>query len=82
MFSEGEVGLRSVSVPGPPPGYSATDIVRVRESLNLSPSLFAQLLNVSPTTVKRWESGAQRPAPPVRRLIQLIVTQPGAIGRL
>jgi putative transcriptional regulator len=81
-FTEGEVSLRAVSVPGPPPGYSATDVVRVRESLNLSRGLFAQLVNVSPRTVERWESGARCPAPPVRRLLQLIESQPAAVGRL
>lgn len=81
-FTQAEMELRTANVPGPPPRYVASDVIRVRESLNLSRNLFAQLLNVSPRTVERWETGAQQPAPPVRRLLQLVESQPTSIRQL
>jgi len=84
-FVRGEVNLYTLRLPGPPPQYVAADIIRRRESLQMSPAVSAQLLNVSTKTVQGWERGFHQPAPPVQRLLQVIGAQPdviSAVGRV
>lgn len=52
--------------------YSAKDIKRIRESANLSQTLFAGVIGVSKKTVEAWESGRNQPAGAAVRIISLI----------
>jgi putative transcriptional regulator len=54
------------------PGYSAKDVVRVRQKYHLSQRSLALLLNVSPRTVEAWENGKNIPAGPSARLLYLL----------
>jgi putative transcriptional regulator len=46
----------------PPTEISARKIKELRESLNMSQPIFARRIYVSPSTVAKWESGANKPS--------------------
>ncbi len=46
----------------PPKEISARNIKALRESLNMSQPIFARRIYVSPSTVAKWESGANKPS--------------------
>ena len=54
----------------PPPEFDARRVVAVRESLEVSQPVFAQVLNVSPALVRGWERGARTPSGAAARLLQ------------
>jgi putative transcriptional regulator len=59
-----------------PRPYSPDDVRRVRESLNLSQSLFAQFLGASLAAVRSWEQGKRPPSPLACRFLDEIATDP------
>lgn len=56
----------------PVPQFSAQDIKSIRLRAKVSQPVLAQLMNVSPSTVKKWETGENHPAGPALRLLNLI----------
>jgi DNA-binding transcriptional regulator YiaG len=64
-----------------PPQYDATRVRAIRERANVSQTVFAAALNVSPSTVQSWEQGARRPDGPSLRLLELADRQPAALFR-
>ncbi|HET7550586.1 MAG TPA: helix-turn-helix domain-containing protein [Gemmatimonadaceae bacterium] len=66
---------KRVSVP-PAPVYDAKSVIAIRNNLNLSQTVFAQALNVSPGTVRSWEQGEKPPQGPSRRLLQIAAKSP------
>src|SRR5688572_20590213 len=61
--------------PGTP---SPSRIRAIRDRLELSQSVFSDLLNVSLSTVRAWEQGQRVPQGPSLRLLQLAEHDPGA----
>lgn len=55
---------------------SGAEIKRLRNSLHLSSSVFAQMLAVSTKTVEAWESGVNEPSGPALRLMNMIRKYP------
>jgi transcriptional regulator with XRE-family HTH domain len=51
-------------------------VIAIRNNLNLSQTVFAQALNVSPGTVRSWEQGEKPPQGPSRRLLQIAAKSP------
>lgn len=51
---------------------SSSDIKQIRESLNVSQSVFASLLNISPSTVQKWEIGDKRPSGSSLKLLNVV----------
>ncbi len=51
--------------------YDAGHIANLRKRLKLSQAAFARFLNISPSTVKQWETGAKNPSAPCRKLLNL-----------
>ena len=51
---------------------SAEDVTRIRNAVNASQNHFARALNVSPSTVQQWESGATRPSGLAARLLRVV----------
>jgi DNA-binding transcriptional regulator YiaG len=64
-----------------PPRYDAAAVRAIRRRANVSQTVFAAALNVSPATVQSWEQGARRPDGPSLRLLELADRQPAAIFR-
>ena len=60
----------------PAPAYAAAKIRHIRQLLNLSQPVFAQVLNVSPETVRSWEQGKKQPSGPAERLLQIAERHP------
>jgi putative transcriptional regulator len=60
----------------PPPPYSKQRIARVREALGVSQPVFADLLNVSSSTVRAWEQGTRSPDGAYLRLLEVADKHP------
>ena len=78
VFEEKKINLRTTTleIPDVPPAFSKTEVKEVREGLNVSQPIFAQILGVSDGTVKAWESGANMPSGSSARLIQMAKQEP------
>ncbi len=78
-FARGELNLRTTVIPERPPALRARDVVRLRNRLNMSQSVFARVLNVSTKTLQSWEQGTRRPSQAALRLLQVLSEQPGTV---
>lgn len=67
--------LRTVQIPEPA-HYRPRDIKALRQTLDVSQGVFADLVAVSAVLVAQWESGIRRPAPVVCRLLDKIREDP------
>jgi len=56
------------------PKYDAEKVKEIRAKTSFSQTTFAKLLNVSPSSVRQWESGAKKPDGASRKLLQLLET--------
>lgn len=61
----------------PPEALTAEQVAGARKSLNASQTLFASFLGVAAGTVRSWEQGAKPPSGLARRVIGLIIQDPG-----
>jgi putative transcriptional regulator len=52
--------------------YSPAAIVRLRHRYHFSQAKFAQLLNISPATVRSWEAGTHKPRGAALKLLNLL----------
>jgi putative transcriptional regulator len=62
--------------------YSADAIARLREQLGLSQAVFAEVLNVSPATVRSWEQEQRTPDGAAVRMLQIAEDHPEVIREL
>lgn len=69
-----KVTMREYDAICPPPvrKFSAADIKRLREALNVSQPVFALHLHTSVSTVRKWEHGDTHPTGPALKLLNLI----------
>ena len=65
-------GKRGKFIVSPVKSYDAVRIKKVREAINISPTVFAEALGVSLKTVEAWESGRNIPRGPTARILQLL----------
>ncbi len=72
----GQRPLRSLEIPDEPPEIDAANLTALRLSADLSPAVFAGILNVSTDTLRNWERGHRKPSAAVRRLIHLFSQRP------
>ena len=54
------------------PQLSAKDVVCIRTSVEASQAYFAMALDVSPSTVQKWESGAKKPSALAAKLLTIV----------
>jgi len=52
--------------------YSADKIIELRKKTHLSQAAFAAVINVSPSTVQKWERGVKKPTGSSKRLFDII----------
>lgn len=71
--------LRRLGVIQPCPELSATRIKTIRRQARLSQAVFAQLLNVSTSTLQQWEQGRKRPSGTSQVLLELLRRTPNAL---
>jgi putative transcriptional regulator len=60
----------------------AQDVKEVRETLHLSQSRFAVLVNTSVSTVQAWEQGSRRPDGIASLLLTMLLRNPGETARM
>ena len=58
-----------LSVPKP---LEPKQIKKLRERANVSQPVFARYLNISESTVEKWETGAKRPSGPALKLLAVV----------
>ena len=68
--------LNSLGVEIPPVQLSATQIQEIRKQINLSQTVFARLLNVSPSSIRQWEQGKRKPTGATKVLLELLKKSP------
>lgn len=56
----------------PIPAYKPEKIRELRDHLQISQSVFAALLNISVSTVRKWEIGDKHPSGPSLKLLNLL----------
>lgn len=56
----------------PPPVYSPETIRELRESFGVSQAVFAALMNVSLSTVQKWEQGQKVPGATACKLLDVV----------
>jgi DNA-binding transcriptional regulator YiaG len=77
----GRLTARTIEV-AEPSTYDARGVREVRDALNVSQAVFAQLLGVSDVLVRSWERGVRSPAPVARRLLDQVRAYPGNFSKL
>jgi len=55
-----------------PPPLEPAQIRALREQCQTSQGVFARMLNTSPSTVQKWESGAKRPGGMALKLLDVV----------
>ena len=68
--------LDSLGVKIPDINLSTYQIKNIREQMNLSQTVFAKLLNVSPSSIRQWEQGKRRPTGSTQVLLELLKKTP------
>jgi putative transcriptional regulator len=51
---------------------SAQQIKALREQAHVSQAVLAAILNISPSTVQKWEAGAKKPSGPSLKMLNVI----------
>lgn len=54
------------------PEYSPEKIVLIRKKFKLSQAALANIFNISPSTVRKWEQGNKKPAGASKKLLNII----------
>ncbi len=73
-FTEKE--LNSLGVTISEVQLTTRQIKEISEKLNLSQTVFARLLNVSPSSIRQWEQGKRKPTGATRVLLDLLKRSP------
>ena len=68
--------LNSLGVNIPAVQLSTIQIKEIREQMNLSQTVFAKLLNVSPSSIRQWEQGKRHPTGATQVLLELLKKTP------
>ena len=72
-FEKGNLSARKSSLKvAPIKNYSSNEIKKIRNSINLSQTMFAKVMGVSNKTIEAWESGRNQPNGAAARLLSLI----------
>ncbi|MCL2086404.1 MAG: helix-turn-helix domain-containing protein [Oscillospiraceae bacterium] len=80
--AEGKIELNSHYVAATPPKkYTADEIRRIRDNLNMSQGFFADVIGVSKKTVESWEYGRGRPSGAAARVLFIAESDPEALRR-
>jgi len=79
----GKVTLRTHAVEAKPaPTLSPEELIRVRESLQISRAVFAAYLRTNIRTLENWEQGRAKPNAQAALLISLVQRFPDTVQRL
>ena len=73
-FTKKELNLLKVKIPEIK--LTSAQIKAIREQMRLSQTVFAKLLNVSPSSVRQWEQGRRKPTGSTKVLLELLEKSP------
>ena len=76
-FTQKEMNMLGVKIK--PVALTPEQIRAVRIRTNLSQTVFAQILSVSPSTVRQWEQGSRTPNGAAQVLLELMQRQPNVL---
>lgn len=76
QHARGEITLRTIEIPEPPPHFKSKDVLKLRQRCKMSQGVFAAVLNVSVKTVQSWEQGERKPSRASLRLLQIMAAKP------
>ena len=64
------------------PEYSPPMVLALMKKLNMNERAFALVMNVTPSTIRLWTSGAAQPCGTARRLMQIYDICPEIVSRI
>lgn len=70
-----EVRTRKIMIK-PVPAFTAQDVKEIRKKVDMTQTVFAQMLGVSKKTIEAWEAGTNVPNGSAMRLLQLFSENP------
>ncbi len=73
-FTEKELNELGVNVPEV--RLTLSEIRSIRKKMRVSQSVFAKLLNVSPSSIRQWEQGKRQPSGSTQILLDLLKRSP------
>lgn len=80
---EGKITLRTYRVEKKPaPEMSRSEVIRIRESMNLSRPVFADHLRISTRTLENWEQGRSHVPTHTALLLRMMERFPDTMERL
>ena len=68
--------LDSLGIKIPEIQLTTDQIKAIREQMKLSQTVFAGLLNVSPSSIRQWEQGKRKPTGSTKVLLELLEKSP------
>jgi putative transcriptional regulator len=68
--------LRELGVRMPPLRIGPERIRTIRQKARVSQTVFAKLLNVSPSSIRQWEQGKRRPTGSTKVLLDVLEKEP------
>lgn len=76
---QGGMILRGKKAPGRTFNIEDPDVTAIRRHLGLTQQQFAELLGISPATLRNWEQGRRRPEGAARVLLCVAAKHPKAV---
>ena len=73
-FSEKELNALGIKIPDIQ--VTSNQIQSIRKQMKVSQSVFAQILNVSSSSIRQWEQGKRRPSGSTKVLLELLERSP------
>jgi len=73
-FTKRELNLLGIKIPEIT--LTSEQIKVIREEMNISQTVFAKLLNVSPSSIRQWEQGKRHPSGSTKVLLDLLCRSP------
>lgn len=64
------------------PDYNPAMVKALMKKLDMNDKGFALLMNVTPTTIRLWTSGAVQPCGTAKRLMQIYETGPEIVSKI
>lgn len=59
-----------------PPRYNGDRVRSIRRKVGATQVIFAEMLGVSPSTLRAWEQGLKAPSALARRMLQMVEDEP------
>jgi putative transcriptional regulator len=77
-FTEKEFNELGIEIPDVE--IDAKDIQEIRRKIKLSQTVFAKILNVSPSSIRQWEQGKRIPSGSTKVLLELLKRNPDLLN--